>query len=319
MRHVRMLGLCLVAVCVAGAVAATGAFAAVKEPDLRWRMFRNCPLHGAIEGQEVRKCQFAATRNGEGGFYSVGPITVPVTKQIVLQGASTKPEGPESERPHLSYIVPPENGAPPIVPTPETVPGEPLANVSEAEMEEFEWPQALRESYRKAQKRGWLGAGKIKEIIEPAGADVDEVSEFNILLEEGPALIAKVQIQGKNIWLKSLGGSCVIGSEADPIIQKFTTGESISPLTGEVMKGTSGLVTLAHEAEIANLAGTVLVDNTYPVPAAEKCGGAANEAYLDPVVNKAFGLPAVAGASKTELVGQLAASSVIAAREHFEE
>ena len=312
MRHVRMLGFCLVAMVALGAMLASSALA-IKEPDVAWAKFKNCPIHGeATFEEEVKpafKCTFGATRKGEGGSYTVGSITVPVTKPILLQGAYTEPEGKTREE-HIAHerlgiLIPPEDGAPPIVPVAEHVPGEPLANVTEAEMNEFGWPEELEQSYKAAQKHHWFKEGKTTEVIEPAGADRDYVSEFNISSEEGSAIIASIQIQGKNKWLESIGGNCQIGSEADPIVQHLTTGPSESPLTGEIITGTSGIAGDAHEALEAYLTGTVLVDNTYPVPGAEKCGGAANEAYLDPVVNHAFGLPAVAGASKTELIGAL--------------
>jgi hypothetical protein len=286
-------------------------------------MFKNCPLHATAEEDgvvfPVTKCAFAATRPGEGGEYTVGGITVPVVSSIVLQGGLTREleltEGLGSE--HFQINVPPQDGASAIRRTLEPVPQEVLANVTEAEMNEFGWPQELRESYKAAQKHGWFGANKTKEIIEPAGADRDYVSEYNILVEEAewPGIVANVQIQGVNKWLESVGGNCFIGSEADPIVQKLKSGESVSPLTGETMHGSTGLLQIARDARVVNLSGIRLVDNTYAVPGAEKCGGLTNEAYIDPVVNRAFGLPAPAGASKTELIGQLAGSASRAVEE----
>jgi hypothetical protein len=67
---------------------------------------------------------------------------------------------------------------------------------------------------------------------------------------------------------------------------------------------------------MASLTEQQLVDNTYAVPVATKCGGSNWESYIDPVVNKAFGLPAPAGASKTELVGAQFTSTVGSAEQH---
>jgi hypothetical protein len=320
-RHVRMLGLCLVAMAALGAVLASSSLAAIKETDTRWSIFKNCPTSetAEVEGLKVTKCSFGATAPNAGGFYSVGPITVPVTKQIVLQGGLTEElcGGIEGfEETCAAYIVPPEDGASAIVPVAEKVPGEPLASVTEAEMEEFGWPQELRESYKLAQKHHWFKEGKTTEVIEPAGADQDVLSVVDLEVSEGTAILANVQITGKNKWLEELGGNCQIGSEADPVVQHLTTGPSVSPLTGEVMEGKPGYVTLVHQFEMANLTETQLVDNTYSVPGAEKCGGSANEAYLDPVVNRAFGLPAPAGASKTELDGALWTATTGSVRRH---
>jgi hypothetical protein len=306
-RHVRILGLSLFAIMVAVALAGnvTSAFAAEKNEEeaeatlkFNWSKFRHCPV---FESSALKKCFYASTYAHEGGEYSVGPITVPITKSISLQGGMTS----EDEETGFEEIIPPTDGTQPITPVPETVPGEPLGNVTEAEMNEAGWPQALRESYAKAQKQHLFKEGKTTEVIEAAGKDINYASTFSLLVAEGTAIEAKVQIIGKNRWLESLGGNCQIGSESNPVVQHLTSGESVSPLTGEVLKGKPGYPALTRTGEMAGDADAVLVDNTYPVPGAEKCGGSANEAYLDPVVDHAFGLPAVAGASKTILIGTL--------------
>jgi hypothetical protein len=323
-RHVRMLGLCLVAVFAVCAMAAASAFA--KEPKTNFGQFKNCPTKGSAVGKPVIKCTFGETTSGAGGSYTVGGITVNITKSIKLQGGYTAPLGETHqevvEKHRTGILLPPEDGAPPIVPVAETVPGGVLGNVSEAEMEEFGWPQGLRESYKRAQKAHLFKEGKTTEVIEPAGLDPDFVSEYNILSESseaeggGPGIVANVQIKGKNPWLEYLGGNCLIGSEADPIVQELWTGEIESPLTHETMKGTAGFASLWHQAEIADLTGVELVADSYAVPAATKCGGPAYEAYLDPAVSRAFGLPAPAGASTTRLIGELDVSTVGSVSNH---
>ncbi len=313
MRHVRMLGLCLVAIMAIGAAVASSALA-IKEPALKWSKMANCPTKGEVNGVPVQHCNLGITTKNAGGYYTVGPYKISVTKQILLQGGYT--EETETPEGNYSYIDPPENGAPPIVPVAEKVPGSPLGHVSEAEMGEFGWPQELRESYKAAQKHHLFKEGKTTEVIEPAGNDQDYFSNLNLLVEEGSAIIADVQITGKNAWLESVGGNCQIGSEADPIVQHLQSGASESPLTGEVIHGKPGYANLVHNFEEAYLTETQLVDNTYPVPGAEKCGGSANEAYLDPVVNRAFGLPAPAGASETVLDGSLYTATIYSVEAH---
>jgi hypothetical protein len=305
-RHVRMLGLCLVAVFAVCAMAAASAFA--KEPKTNWGQFKNCPVNGSAAGKPAFKCTFGETRSGAGGSYTVGGITVNVTKSIKLQGAYTEPLGETRqeriEKHREGLLIPPENGAPPIVPAAETVPGEVLGHVSQAEMEEFGWPANLQESYKDAQKAHLFKEGKTTEVIEPSGFDPDFISEYDLVNEEEPAVVVNVQIKGKNRWLEYLGGNCEIGSEAEPIVQTLYTGATESPLTNEVMVGTAGTGGIYHNGGMADLTGTELVANQYAVPAATKCGGAAYEAYLDPVVSRAFGLPAPAGASTTRLIGE---------------
>ena len=283
-----------------------------------WSKMKNCPFNGELEGQKVEHCDYASTRTKYGGFYSVGPITVPVIKPIVLQGGATEEHFTVEGAEYMEAIIPPENGAPPIVPAAEKVPAEVLNNVSEAEMNEFGWPQNLRDSYKLAKKKGFFKANRTSEIIEPAGKDLDYLSPFNGLVEEGPEIIARVQIKGENPWLTLIGGSCQIGSEAEPIVQHLQTGTSVSPLTGEPLHGKPGFAELHFNFEMAALTEISLVDNTYAVPGATKCGGSNWESYLDPVVNKAFGLPAPAGASETVLDGAEYTSTRLSAKQHLE-
>jgi hypothetical protein len=312
-RHVRMLGLCLVAVFAVCAMAAASALA--KEPKDSMSQFKNCPTSGSVEGKPARKCTNGETRPGAGGSYTVGGITVDVTKSIRLQGAYT---ASNSETNYTGILIPPEDGAAPISRSAETVPGEVLGHISLAEQEELGWPTALKESYAKAQARGKFKEGTTKEIIEPAGFDRDYVSEYYLVGEEdeaegaSPPIIVNVQIQGANSWLARLGGDCQIGSEAEPIVQELWTGEVESPLTHEIMKGSAGAGSFGHKAEMAQLSGVELVANHYAVPVATKCGGPSYEAYLDPAVDRAFGLPAAAGASTTRLIGELDVASAYA-------
>jgi hypothetical protein len=305
-RHVRMLGLCLVAVFVVCAMAAASAFA--KEPKPGYQQFKNCPVNGSAAGKPAFECTFGETRSGAGGSYTVGGITVNITKSIKLQGAFTVPLGETRqeviEKGRAGLLIPPEDGAPAIVPVAETVPGEVLAHVSQAEMEELGWPKGLQESYKAAQRAHLFREGQTTEVIEPAGLDPDLISVFNLGAEEGPAMYINIQIQGKNKWLEYLGGNCEIGSEAEPIVQTLYTGETESPLTHEIMVGTGGSAQFFHNSRMADLIGTELVANKYAVPAATKCGGASYEAYLDPAVSRAFGLPTPAGANTTRLVGE---------------
>jgi hypothetical protein len=284
-RHLRMLGLCLVAACAVSAVVAGSALAENLE------QYKQCPLKDPL----VKFCIYGAATSG---YYTVGPITVPIEKPIVLQGGGYR-TGIGNEE---AFILPANGQA--IVPTPETVPGEPLANVTPAEQKEFGWTPELEKSYENARIKGLLGPGTITEIIETAG--VPETNKVNIVFEEGDGVIAPIKITGKNKWLEKLGGkggNCKIGSPQEPIVQHLTSGTSTSPLTGETIRGTAGELEIFDEGNLARLTGTSLVDNTYSVPAAHGCGGGRYEGYLDPLVDRAFGLPQPAGASVTVLDG----------------
>jgi hypothetical protein len=293
-----MLGLCLVAAVAISAVATSSALAGQNLEE-----YKKCPFKNPL----VEVCTYGHTYAGEGGHYTVGPITVPITNSIVLQGGYYESEGKQ-------VFVAPANGQA-VVPAPETVPGEPLANVTPAEQKEFGWPATLQKKYESARIKGLLGPETTTEVIEAAGLPV--LNNTNIIFEEGFGIIAPIKIVGKNKWLESIGGgksgNCRIGSTEHPIVQHLTTGVSTSPLTGEALRGTAGSLEILAEGSEVTLNGSRFVDNTYPVPGAVGCGGGVYEGYLDPVVNRAFGLPAEAGSSTTELIGEfdLAVASLV--------
>jgi hypothetical protein len=300
-RHVRMIGLCLVAVVAMLAVGATSALAFPPKNELSARYFKNCPTSAEPEVEpgvfkKVSLCFYASTEGGEeGGSYTVGGITVPLSKKVALQFGSAVNEETGEET-----FAPAANGQPSLVPGKELVPGEPLSSISAAEQEELGWPQEMKESYARAVK--FHETRKAYEEIEFAGPA--GISRSNLLNEEGTAVLAPVKIKAENAWLSQLGDSCYIGSEEEPIVQHLTTGISTSPLTGEELHGAVGeIVGFFHAFNLVIIKHSNLVDNTYPVPGAD-CTGP-NSGIVEATIDKIFSIPAVAGASKTELKGTL--------------
>jgi hypothetical protein len=291
-RHVRIMGLCLAAVLVVVAGTASSAVA-IKNPTKSPKIFVNCPVKGEFEGFADIACTVGATEPNEGGQFTVGPITVPITKQIVLQYGLT-----ETGEEELDYI-PPANGAEAITPAPERVPGEPIADISEAEQNELGWSEGLKYSYKLAQKHHTVKTAY--ETIELAGIPYTNIT--NILIEEGVGVEAPVKIKAENKWLSELGDVCYVGSNEEPIVQHLTSGESTSPYTGETVHGSKGSLYIFHEGREVIESGSNLVDNTYAVPAAS-CTGP-NASVIAATIDKEFGLPQPAGASLTEIKGAL--------------
>jgi len=304
-RHVRMLGAFLLAALMMAAVIATSASAEriKKSPST----FKNCPVHATEtdEGEPIGTepnafgilCVYGNTEKGDGGQFTVSGITVPLEKSIVLQYGLYENEAEEEK--YLS----PLNGVEAITPTPERVPGEPIANISEVEQEEMGWPATLKNKYKEGQKKGLVK--KVYETIEVAGRP--QTSRKNLVERNGTAVEAPVKIKGENKWLSMLGDVCYIGSEAEPIVQHLTSGVSESPLTHETIEGELLLGEFLQEKKSEELGGLVivskLVDNTYPVPGASCTGPFSG--YVAATIDKVFGVPAVAGASITELKGSL--------------
>ncbi len=298
MRHVRMLGLCLVAVFAIGAIGAASALAFPPKNIDNPRIFKYCPVNEGVEVEEVfhqtNLCVYAETALGEGeGSYTVGGITVPLEKPVALQFGTWLNEETGAET-----FVPASNGES-LRPGKELVPGEPIAHISLAEQEELGWSSALKESYKRAQYRHKVR--KAYETIQFAGTP--GISRVNLLFQEGTAVHAPVMIEAGNPWLAEMGDKCTIGSPEDPIVQELKTGVSISPLTGEELQGAVGELEFLHEFQEVIIKNSDLADNAYSVPGSV-CEGP-NAAVIEATINKVFGLPAVAGASKTELKGTL--------------
>ena len=301
MRHIRMLGLGVVAVFALAAITASSALA-FKNPDFSPKIFANCPTSGEAEGFLDEACTVGATEPKEGGQFTVGPITVPIVKQIVLQYGVTENE----LEPEVLLYIPPANGAEAITPTPEKVPGEPIAHITSAEQEELGWPEGLKYSYKQAQKDHAVKTAF--ETIELAGVPATNIT--NILIESGVGVEAPVKIKAENKWLSELGDACYVGSDSEPIVQHLTSGASESPLTHATVHGSRGELEFRHEGQEVIESHSNLVDNTYAVPAASCTGPYAS--VVAATINKEFGLPAAAGASLTEIKGSL----YLAAREY---
>jgi hypothetical protein len=304
-RHVRILGMCLVAVFALGAMMATSALAS-KKPNLK--RLGNCPVGGhaeypAAENAEADLCVWGRTTPKEGGQFTVGPITVPLAESIQLQYGLAYTEGEkENEKGEIAneveYYVPPVHGAPAITPTPEKVPGEPIAHITSQEQEELGWSEGLKYSYAHAKKSALK---TVYENIELAG--IPATNRSNLINKEGTAVEAPVKIKGENKWMQQLGDVCYIGSNAEPIVQHLTSGTSESPLTHEKIEGKVGAIAAYYEFELITITGNVLVDNTYPVPGASCTGPYSSE--IAATIDKEFDIPQPAGASVTELKGEL--------------
>ena len=300
MRHLRIMGLCLIAALVVSVATASNALA-VKNPTKSLAIYKNCPTeaHAEQNGHQVELCIFGATEVGEkgssaGGSFRVGPITVPIEKQIKLQYGLV-----ENEKTGEEYSVLPTDGAPAIEPTPENVPGEPIGHITAAEQEELGWPSGLKYSYAQAQKKGLVRHAT--ETIEIAG--VPATSRNNIIGRGGVGVEAPIQIKAGNAWLSGLGTVCTIGSAEHPIVQHLTSGTSVSPLTGEKLEGSPGELNIYDFGSALWLTHSELVDNTYAVPGAVCSGPYASQ--IAATIDKEFSIPQPAGASVTIIKGTL--------------
>jgi hypothetical protein len=109
----------------------------------------------------------------------------------------------------------------------------------------------------------------------------------NPIFEERLALQLPVKFHPEN---SLLGSNCYLGSNSNPVIIPFTTGQS-----GK-LHGSAGNITFNEPMyTITTISGGKLDNNTYSVPGATGCGGFLVEYLLDPLVNSIVGAPAAGG------------------------
>ena len=119
----------------------------------------------------------AETLGGKtGGQFTVGSITIPLSKKITLQGGMTE-EGYDDETP-LQGFIEPENSQETLLSPPLKVPGGFANRISPQPY----WPIALKESYENAKKNKELTA---TETLELAGTP--KLSPHNLLDAEETA------------------------------------------------------------------------------------------------------------------------------------
>ncbi len=175
-------------------------------------------------------------------------------------------------------------------------------------------PEALPES-EKTRYEEYLAAGKSVKVtatIELAQPTSDlTVNEANLIGEQGTALGFPVMIHISNAFL---GTHCYIGNTAEPIEVPFTTGETSPEPPNTPIHGHLGHIFVFGEGNILGIEGSDLVNNSYAAPGASGCGILGG---LDSAMNTALGLPSPAGSNTTELIGELDQAGANAVREHF--
>jgi hypothetical protein len=278
----RSLGVALAVTALGALVVGPGSALAVEHhPTGDFAAFTQCPLANS----QTELCLFAQTESGE---FVAGKKTVPITKTITLQGGMH--ENPTTEQ--LEFIGA-ENGVT-LSHTPQTVPGGLLGLVAP----EF-LPGFLKTLFNEFINKGPTGATATTELAAPASQIQVDIN--NLINEEGNALVLPVKVHLENSFL---GSNCYIGSNAHPIELELTTGVTSPPGPNKPIHGNSGEFEIKDEAEYARISGNELVNNSFPAPGAEGCGGIFSF-LIDPAVDAELGIPAAAGHNTAILKGTL--------------
>ncbi len=157
--------------------------------------------------------------------------------------------------------------------------------------------------------------------IEGLGGEVTATAELaapvhiNLanLTGGGPLVELPVKVKLDN---PLLGGACFIGSDSEPVTLALTDGTTSPPPPNKPISGSKGTLTFTALGRIENLSGNSLVENAFPAPGVNGCGGLL--AFLiDPLVDVRAGLPAAAGHNAAVLDGSIAqAEARVVAAEH---
>jgi hypothetical protein len=261
-------------------VPASQASAASHHPTGEFAQFAECPLsHPAIFA-----CVYSESN---GGFFQVGKKTVPLKNPVILQG------GLEINGSGEQTFVAAENGET-LSKTPQPVPGGLLGIEAPAW-----WPKFLRDLFNETINNGFTGVTATVELAAPASSI--KINTVNILTEQGTGISLPAKIKMSNPFL---GSNCYIGSNSNPVVIDFTSGETSPPPPNTPIHGAAGTLTFNETGTLITLSGGKLVNNSFGAPGAKGCGGLFSF-LVDPFVDSIVGLPSPAGTNTAVLEGKL--------------
>ena len=289
MRHVRMLGRCLIAIFAMSAMAAVPALA---EKNV-WVKYAECPL----KYPALNNCTVGKTSSES--YFQAGKVTVHFVRPIRLQIGLK-----ENEETGELKVIGAENGH---TVTRVNEPAPPLTEDINPE---------LLPAPEKARYEAFLAAGrstKTSVTIELAEPAEDMTINIGNLLTENQetALGFPVMIHLNNGFV---GKYCYVGSTQNAINVQFITGETAPPPPNTPIHGALGTIGVIGEGNILQILGDRLVNNSFASPGVQGCGP---NGSLDAAMNSAMGLPSPAGTNSTELAGELDAASAEAVKEHL--
>ncbi len=220
-----------------------------------------------------------------GGTFSVGKVSIPIGKTIVLRAGAVHTGGPS---PNEYFLVSPANGE--------------MLSVAEQEI-----PGGLQAvlGCRGCGPLGGAASNTVTATVEPAatGTDAGVFDLAAAFLEEGPALMLPVRVQLHN---SLLGRECYVGSYARPIELRLTDGKTSPPPPNHPIAGRLGVAVEQYEHGYAMVTdtGMTLVDNAFSVPTAQGCGERLAGLY-DPIIDRAIGLESHPGYNTAILTATL--------------
>jgi len=258
---------------------ASSAYAA-NHPTGEFAPFNECPVNNTA----TNLCVFAKT---ESGSFTVGKEKVPIVNAITLQG------GIHVNGEKLEFIGA-ENGVT-ITKTPQKVPGGLAGLVKCNEISNFLERIACELIF----ENKVTGVNATTELAGPASGIVLNLG--SLFSQTGTALSLPIKVHLEN---PLLGSSCYIGSDSHPIVIELTSGTTSPPEPNKPITGSITAPESNPTGQILTVPYASLVNNSYPAPAVEGCGGVLSF-LIDPIVDSKLGLPAAAGHNTAILNGPL--------------
>ncbi|HEU5479866.1 MAG TPA: hypothetical protein VFU90_08550 [Candidatus Tumulicola sp.] len=285
-----MLALATAAVALLGVLGMTSsAYAVTHHPKGEFAPFADCPLSNPAAAQ----CLVAKTESGE---IIVGKEDVPITNAITLQGGIEFTEAGEK-------LIAAEDGNT-LSKSPQKVPGGLSGLVKCNEISNFIERIACEVVF----ENGLTGVTATTELAAPASSV--KIDQGALIFQSGTALSLPVKLHLEN---PLLGSSCYVGSNAHPINIELTTGTTSPPAPNKPITGSPGEIGFNEAETLITLKNNVLVNNSFPAPVAEGCGGLF--AFLiDPIIDSRLGLPSAAGHNTAILRGTLKAATAEAVK-----
>ena len=151
--------------------------------------------------------------------------------------------------------------------------------------------------------------------IEGLGGEVTATTELvgpvlinseNLFDQVGTAVTLPIRVKLDN---PALGSDCFIGSELEPITLRLTTGTTKPPPPNTPITGMVGTFHIRGEETFLTVDGVSLVDNAFPAPGVDGCGGSLSF-LLNPLVDVSAGLPSTSGHNTAVLVQSVSEAAV---------
>ncbi len=260
---------------LSSAVLVVPAQALAGTPTGEFATFADCPLAapalaGCVAGQTV------------GGQLTIGHVSIPITKPVILQGGLTEEEATET----LAFV-----GA---------ADGHTLISP------ELEVPGGLLGDGHRDGDRLPQRLNQLTITLELAGPV--QFNVVNLFSVQGPGLVLPIKLKLTNALLDR---RCYIGSNEAPIDFNLTDGVTSPPPPNQPIAGNPGTSYALAEGAILAISGSSLVDNAFAVPSAHECG------WFTHLVNQRFNLPSPAGSNSSvlELTQELAGAESVLSSE----